>query len=165
MIDEIIVAQTRKKLLNPVYFRLFLARRLPMGFLSGMRMQQIDDNLCEVTMRHRWLIQNPFRSTFWAVLGMAAEMTTGALLMAYTLNQSKRVSFILIGNEAEYFKKARGKMRFVCNASREIKKVIEQAMEDGEKHELQLPSKVYNSDNELIAEMSFTWILQRRGDG
>ena len=30
-----------------------------------------------VTVRHKWFNQNPFKSMFWAVQGMAAELSTG----------------------------------------------------------------------------------------
>lgn len=135
---------------------------LPMGFLSGMRIAQLDDELCEVHLSYSWLIKNPFRSTFWAVLGMAAEMSTGALLVSYTRNQLQRISFILIENEAKYYKKGRGKMRFICNYSAQVKEVVQQAISDDEKHEIQLPVRVMNATGELISEMSFTWVVQRR---
>lgn len=135
---------------------------LPMGFLSGMRIAQLDDELCEVHLRYSWLIKNPFRSTFWAVLGMAAEMSTGALLVSYTRNQPQRVSFILIENEAKYYKKGRGKMRFICNYSAQVKQIIQKAISDVEKHEIQLPVSVLNASGELISEMSFKWMVQQR---
>ena len=163
MMDEGRVADVRKKLLNPFLFRWFLIGQLPMGFLSGMRLKRIDDEACEVSMRYRWLIKNPFNSTFWAVLGMAAEMTTGALILSYIQGQSPKVSFILVGNDAKYYKKARGRMRFVCSESAHVKQAVQLAMEDGEKHTIELPSQIHNAEGELIAEMSFTWILQRRG--
>jgi len=33
------------------------------------------------TVKHRWLNQNPFNSMYFAVQAMAAELTTGALVM------------------------------------------------------------------------------------
>jgi hypothetical protein len=164
MLDQTQIIATRKKFLNPVFFRGFMLKMLPMGFLSGMRIAQLDDELCEVRLTYSWLIKNPFRSTFWAVLGMAAEMSTGALLVSYTRNQPDRISFILIENEAKYYKKGRGKMRFICNYSAQVKQTVLQAMKDNEKHEIQLPVRVLNASGELIAEMSFTWVVERRGE-
>jgi hypothetical protein len=68
----------------------------------------------------------------------------------------------LTENEAQYYKKGRDRMRFVCNHSAQVRKTVEQAMEDGEKHHLKLPVRVLNEEGELISEMAFTWVVQRR---
>ena len=66
---------------TPRKLNLFLAFKLPSAFLTGVRTRFLDDQRCVVVVKHRWINQNPFRSMFWAVQGMAAELSTGALLM------------------------------------------------------------------------------------
>ena len=63
---------------HPVKFRMFLFWKLPAAFFSGVRIKEIDEERCVVTVPYKWLTQNPFRSTYFASLGMAAEMSTGA---------------------------------------------------------------------------------------
>ena len=75
-------------------FRLVLLRTLPMGFLSGMKIKKLDENSCQVQVPYKWLNKNPFRSTFWAVLGMAAEMSSGALVLLYTYKQNPSISML-----------------------------------------------------------------------
>ena len=133
-----------------------------MGFLSGMRVIRLDDEACEVHMRYRWLVKNPFNSTFWAVMGMAAEMTTGALILSYTQDQTPNVSFILIDMDAKFLKKAKGNVRYVCEHSAQVKKAVQEAMQDGDKHPITLPTQAYNEAGDLIAEMKFSWVLQKR---
>ena len=59
----------------------FLLYKLPAAWLTGVRVSVINDLKCEVKVRFRWINQNPFRSMYWAVQGMAAELTTGMLVI------------------------------------------------------------------------------------
>jgi hypothetical protein len=45
---------------------------------------------------------------------MAAEMSTGALAMAYLYKIDPPVSMLVVKVESEYFKKATGRTNFVC---------------------------------------------------
>ena len=60
---------------------LFTLLRLPSVWLCGIRVTLLEQSFCEAKVKHRWINQNPFNSMFWAVQGMAAELTTGMLLM------------------------------------------------------------------------------------
>jgi hypothetical protein len=51
--------------------------KLPSAWWSGVRLYEINSDKCIVKVKHRWINQNPFNSMFWAVQGLAAEMTTG----------------------------------------------------------------------------------------
>ena len=59
--------------------------KLPSCYLTGVRVKTIDQTCCVTSVRHRWINQNPFKSMFWAVQGMAAELATGALVMLVLL--------------------------------------------------------------------------------
>ena len=65
---------------TPKRINRFLLYKLPAAWLTGVRVTSINDDKCEVKVRFRWINQNPYRSMFWAVQGMAAELTTGMLL-------------------------------------------------------------------------------------
>jgi hypothetical protein len=53
---------------------------LPSAFICGVRVATIDEKQC-VSVKHRWINQNPFNSMYFAVQAMAAELATGALVM------------------------------------------------------------------------------------
>ncbi len=161
-LNEETITRTRGQLLNRHLFRLYALKVLPMVYLAGIRVTQCNDELCEVRMKYSWIVRNPFKSTFWAVLGMAAEMASGALFVAYTRDQQPKISFILIAQEGKFHKKARGKMRFVCNHTAQVREAVLQAMGDRERHEIQVPVRSLNEEGELLAEMQFTWVLQQR---
>ena len=76
-----------------------------MGFLSGMRIKKLNEDQCVVTVPFKWINKNPFKSTFWAVLGMAGEMSTAALILQYTYNQKPSFSTLPLKCEADFNKK------------------------------------------------------------
>ena len=78
--------------------RNFTLFKLPLVYLSGIRISQINVDRAEASVRLRWINQNPFRSLFWAVQGMAAELTTGALLMR-EIEEQKKESLDLYGSK------------------------------------------------------------------
>ncbi len=49
--------------------------------------------------------QNPFKSMFWAAQGMAAEMSTGVLVMQAIDDSKRKVSMLVTHQEAIFLKK------------------------------------------------------------
>ena len=89
--------------------------KLPSVWWCGVRVTQIQEKHCEVKVKHRWINQNPFKSLFWAVQGMAAELTTGVLLMKEIQSSNQKISMLVINNKANFSKKARGQITFSCS--------------------------------------------------
>jgi hypothetical protein len=54
------------------------------------------------------------------VQGMAAELTTGALVMDKIQQSGKNISMLLLNNKASFTKKATGRITFTCNQGLEI---------------------------------------------
>ena len=146
-----------KLLKNPVKFRMFLLSRLPNAFFSGVRIKEIDENKCLVTVPYKWLTQNPFRSTYFACLSMAAEMSTGALSMAYAYKLHPPVSMLVVKVESEYFKKATGTTTFICEDGFLINDAIGQAIQTGEPATMRARSVGRNKEGVIVAEFFITW--------
>ena len=98
--------------------------KLPAAWLTGVRISSISDTKCEVKVRFKWINQNPYRSMFWAVQGMAAELTTGMLLTKSIQESNTNISMLLIGNKSNFYKKAVGKIKFICDQGETAKELI-----------------------------------------
>ena len=83
---------------TPKRINRFLLYKLPAAWLTGVRVTSINDDKCEVKVRFRWINQNPYRSMFWAVQGMAAELTTGMLLTKCIEESKTNISMLLVAN-------------------------------------------------------------------
>ncbi len=146
-----------KMLKHPVKSRMFLLSRLPNAFFAGVRIKEIDEEHCKVTVPYKWFTKNPFRSTYFACLSMAAEMSTGALSMMHSYKRSLPVSMLVVKVESEYFKKATGKTEFVCSDGLLIKEAVEQAIATGEAKTVRAKSVGKNDEGLWIAEFYVTW--------
>ena len=147
---------------HPVKFRLFLLRKLPAAFFSGVRIREMDEHHCVVTIPFKWLTQNPFRSTYFASLSMAAEMSTGALGLAHIYQRQPAVSMLVVKVEANYFKKAVGVTKFTCNDGMALKATIEKAIASGEAQSFTARSSGVNKEGETVAEFLVTWSFKSR---
>jgi acyl-coenzyme A thioesterase PaaI-like protein len=138
--------------------RLWMLRHLPMGLLTGMRIQSLEEGSCVVVLKERWWIRNPFGSVFWAVMGMAAELSTGALVYTHA---GKEVKFILVGMEGTFFKKVKGKSYYFCQAGSDVLRIFERIQDAGDSGEVILPVMVKDAGDQLLAEFSFRWQLRK----
>jgi hypothetical protein len=142
---------------NSFKFRLFLLTKLPAAYIAGIRIKQCNDESCSVSVPFKWLTQNPFRSTYFACLSMAAEMSTGALAMANVYQRKPGVSMLITSVESKYHKKAIGKTVFICNDGEKIKYTVNKAYQTFTSQSVIAKSEGYNQQNELVAEFWFTW--------
>ncbi len=143
-------------------FRLFLLMKLPAAFFSGIRIKEISKEKCTTSVPFNWLTQNPFRSTYFASLAMAAEMSTGVLAMMNTHKKNPPVSMLVTKMGANYFKKAKETTYFTCTQGLEIATVINNAAATSEPQIISVKSTGKNGNEELIAEFLFTWSFKKR---
>jgi hypothetical protein len=144
-------------ILHPVKFRLFLFAKLPSAFFSGLRVQVLDTSKAEVTVPYKWFSKNPFKSTYFACLAMAAELSTGLLAMMNTYQVDPPISMLVTGLEAKYFKKATGKTTFLCEEGDSFHRTVLEAISSGEGRVLTAKSAGRNEVGEIVAEFLITW--------
>lgn len=151
-----------KLMKHPVKFRLFLFTKLPAAYFAGVRVREVDEKRCLVTVPYKWLSQNPFRSTYFACLSMAAEMSTGSLAMTYLYKINPPVSMLVVKVESEYFKKATGRTSFICEDGELFQKAIEETIATGEARTVKARSIGKNKDGEIVAEFYITWSFKAK---
>ena len=142
---------------HPLKFRMFLFWKLPAAFFSGVRIKEIDEGRSVVSVPYKWLTQNPFRSTYFASLAMAAEMSTGVLGMMHVNKRTPPISMLITNMEATYSKKATGKIFFVCEGGKQIYEAIENSIATGESKSITVQSTGTNKNGEVVAVFLFTW--------
>jgi len=147
---------------NPFKFRVFLLSKLPSAYFTGVRVKDVTDKKCVTTVPYKWFSKNPFRSTYFASLAMAAEMSTGALALAHLYKRKPSVSMLLVKLEAEYFKKATDRSTFECNDGELFQKAIEESIATGEAKTVTAKSTGINKAGEIVAEFFITWSFKAR---
>jgi acyl-coenzyme A thioesterase PaaI-like protein len=148
--------------LHPFKYRLFLMSKLPAAYFSGVRVQYADESKAVVTVPYKWFTTNPFKSTYFACLSMAAEMSTGLLAMAHTYRQDPPMSMLIIKTEGSFMKKATGLTTFTCEDGMAIQHIIKEAMSSGKSTSIAARSVGKDKNGDVVAEFTFTWSFKTK---
>ena len=146
--------------LTPSKINTFNLFKLPSVSLTGVRVKTIDDNTCTVKVKFRWINQNPFKSMFWAVQGMAAELATGALVIGKIRESGKKVSMLVTSNNAVFTKKAIGKITFTCNDGHLIDDALKKTIATGEGETLWMQAIGKNEEGVIVSTFNFEWSVR-----
>ena len=147
---------------NPIKFRFFLFQKLPAAFFAGLRIHHFDPEKCVVRIKYSWFTMNPFKSVYFAVEAMAAEMCSGMLAFGQVYQRTPKVSMLVVKMEAAFVKKATGVILFTCEDGQMIQNAINEAITSGEGKTIVCKSIGTNSANEVVAEFNFTWSFKAK---
>jgi hypothetical protein len=147
---------------HPFKFRMFMLAKLPSAYFAGVRIREIDERKCVVSIPYKWFTQNPFRSTYFACLAMAGELSTGALAMAYLYQRKPPVSMLVVDISMTYSKKATGRTYFTCEDGDLFSKMIEEAILTGEPRVVKAKSIGRNMAGEVVAEFFVSWSFKTK---
>lgn len=147
---------------NPFLFRLYLLQKLPLAFIAGIRVKELSAENAITTVKFGWLTQNPFRSMYFACLAMAAEMSTGLLVINGVYNSKPAISMLIVKNQAIYNKKAIGKITFICADGNLVNDAVNKAKVSGESVEINTTSIGKDEAGDIVAEFIFTWSMKAK---
>jgi hypothetical protein len=147
---------------SPFQYNLYNFFKLPSVWWCGIRVKSVNEESCLVSVKHRWINQNPFKSMFWAVQGMAAELSTGLLLMNEIARTKKSFSMLVLNNKANFSKKATGRISFSCDQGSQIKECLNKAISSGTPQTIWLNSSGLDSKGDTVSKFSFEWSLKLR---
>lgn len=142
----------------------FLFFKLPSAYISGVRVATINDNEATATVKFKWINQNPFRSLYWAVQGMASELTTGILVMKQIHESGEKISMLVTHQTGTFTKKATGKITFICTDVAKIKEAVETAITTGEAQVIQMIAEGFNEQKESVSKFEYTWGIKLKSD-
>ena len=138
-------------------FSLFLLRFLPSAFFSGLRVRGLNEDECVVSVPYSWFSRNPFRSTYFACLAMAGEMSTGTLAMLHVRGSGEKVSLLVLDMEAKFHKKAKGLTKFICRDGRLLQAAVQYAVGRGQPQTYKAYTVGIDEEGNCIAEFWITW--------
>ena len=146
--------------ISPFKLNVYMFFKLPSAFWCGVRAKYISSEVCKSTVKYRWFNQNPFNSMYFAVQAMAAEFTTGVLVMHQIQESGKNISMLVANNKATFTKKARGRITFECNQGNLIKDTIQKAILTNEGQTIWLTSVGTDEKGDQVSEMQFEWSVK-----
>jgi len=145
---------------TPRKINLFLLFKLPVAYLTGVRVVFLDEKQSIVMVRHRWINQNPFKSLFWAVQGIASELSTGILVMREIDRSGKKISMLVTQMNGIFTKKATGKIKFTCTDIQLLKEAIAQTIKTKEGQTFTLTSEGFNEEGVSVSKFEYVWSVK-----
>ena len=141
---------------------LYLFKNLPSAYFCGVRVYALGTDYCTVRVKHRWFNQNPFNSMYFAVQNMAAELTTGALVMRGIKESDKKISMLVLNQKSQFTKKARGMITFKCTDGDLIKEKINEAVNSKDGISFWVRSEGYDEKGDRVGVYEFEWTLKAK---
>jgi hypothetical protein len=151
------VQKLLKQMNNPFVMWFFLFIKLPSMIWWGGRVQSVTTKACSVTIPYTWRGTNPFKSTYFAALSGAAELSTGMLATLAIAGFQERISMYVVDFHATFSKTATGKITFTCTDGEAVVKTIERAVATREGQAIQMVSIGKNADGVEMAQVEVTW--------
>lgn len=146
---------------HPLKYRLAMLVKLPSAVFWGMRINTLNEIECMVSLPYRWSTKNPFKSIYFGALSGAGELATGALAQLAVIEKGS-FSMLVVGFQAEFYKKADQKVFFHCCQGAEVRTLLDQLQQAGDSGQITLFAEGWNKEKELVAKISVTWSFKRR---
>ena len=143
-------------------FKLFSIVKLPLAFLTGLKIVKLNADECVTSVRLKYLNKNPFGSTYFAVLSMAAELSTGAIALIAAEGRHPSVAKIITSMKADFIKKATGSTKFTCTEGPKLFSAVNKAVATKESQVETVSSIGCDRIGDVVAHFEFTWSFKQR---
>ena len=138
----------------------FLMFKLPSAYLCGVKLKELDNTKAVVKVKYRWINQNPFNSMYFAVQSMAAELTTGAIVIKKIRESGQKISMLVTNHQGAFTKKAVGLITFTCNDGALIDEALKRTIETGDGQTVLMKSIGVNENGEQVSAYEFEWSVK-----
>jgi len=145
---------------SPWKMKLYMMLNLPMGFIAGLRITELTSAKAQINVPYKFINKNPFKSMYFAVQAMAAELSSGILALSEVSEAKEPVSMLVLNMRASFTKKARTVVSFSCNDGDKIRKAITTSIETREGQTCDVVSVGIDKEGDQVAEFVFTWTFK-----
>jgi acyl-coenzyme A thioesterase PaaI-like protein len=145
---------------KPLQMKLFMLANLPMGLLAGLKITELDKSMAKVSVPFKYLNKNPFKSMYFAVMAMAAELSSGILALAALHDTKVPVSMLVLDMHADFTKKAKTKATFSCHDGQKIIDAIDKSIRTGEGETVVVHTEGLDESGDVVAKFAFTWTFK-----
>lgn len=151
-----------RQVTNKFKFPLYMMKSLPMGWIAGLRIQELDSEKCVTSVPFKYLTKNPFKSTYFAVQSMAAELSTATPCLLAITGKKPSVAFIIVDMKATFSKKATDRVYFTCNDGEKAFNAVEECISKGVSTSATFKTTGKMKDGTVVSEFEFTWSFKQR---
>ncbi len=156
-IDEQRLQQQDRRMQQRVPVAVWMAVHMPAAAFAGLRIESISTDETVVSVPGGRRTQNPFRTMYRAVQGMAAEPATGIVPACVSRSASMKLRMSVVGTEGTFIKRAPGCCRFTCTDAHRVIDAFEDSLKTGQSIDCALTATGQDGDNQVVSEWVFRW--------
>lgn len=97
---------------------------------------------------------------YFAVQAMAAELSTGALVIGNIQQSGRKISMLVAQNKSTFSKKATGRINFVCKDGYLISEAIQKTIATGDGQTFWMKSIGTNEEGIVVSTFEFEWTVR-----
>jgi len=151
-----------RQVTSNIKFPLYMMKSLPMGWLAGLRIRELNEHTCVTSVPFKYLTKNPFKSIYFAVQSMAAELSTATPCLLAVTGHKPSIAFIIVDLKATFTKKATGRTYFTCEDGHKAFEAVAKCIETGEATQATFKTTGKMKDGTVVSEFEFTWSFKQR---
>ncbi len=140
--------------------KLYFLKHMPMGFFSGMKIEEYTGEKSSVSVPFNYFTKNPFRSVYFAVQAMAAELSSGLVALEAVSQMPVPVSMLVLEMKSEFTKKARTKITFTCENVKEIKQTVQASVNENAAKTITVTSTGRDLQGDVVSKFYITWTFK-----
>src|SRR5690554_6307076 len=134
--------------------------RMPLLAVVSPSVDVLNASRCEVAIPFGWRNRNIFGTMYFAASMMAAEMTTGGLVLFHNALRPEKFSYIVRHISADFVKPAKSAVRFECVQGEEIAAAFDEAARTGERVNRLLEVVGRRTDGVETARVKVEWSIR-----
>lgn len=155
----------------PEYFseNLFLQgfglTKVPTLFFLQPRIIEISDKNCVIKIPLTWRSKNHLNSMYFGALAAGADCAGGFMAMNTIMRQKLPMNMVFKDFKAEFLRRAEGDVYFVCEDGLAVQKLVDDAMETGERQNMTVTVTAYvptDRPQDPVATFELTLSVKKR---
>jgi len=151
--------------LATIYLRYFGITKIPLILFVRPSVYQIEEENVVIKIPFRRRVKNHLGSMYFGAMSIGADLAAGFLAFRKIQERNQRILLIFKNFNADFLKRAEGHTLFSCNDGDVIEKLINKAIDSGERVEetigvtATVPSKF---GEEPVAQFKLTMSLKKK---
>jgi len=137
------VLRDRELLKANLMVNAFGITKIPMLFFIGPVVEELSDERVVMKIPFRKRVKNHVGSMYFGALMAGADLAGGLAAIKYAADKRLKLSLVFKDAKGEFLKRAEGDTIFVCKQVKDIRRLIDQAVADGERHNMPVEVTAY----------------------
>lgn len=152
-----------KTMRDTLGLRAFGALKVPLILYCMPQVQRVDQDACVIAVPLTWRTRNHYKSMYFGVLAIGADMTAGLLAMNLTQNSDKAVGLLFKDFKADFHKRAMGDVVFRCDDGALVRQMVDRVLASPERvnETVTVLAHCPSDHNALVATMRLTLSLKQ----